>query len=90
MNQSDLITWMSKRNGITKVQANEMLGMVLDALSHAMLHASRVRLKNIGTFNLRAQAARVGRNPNTGTAIRIPPRNTIKFRPSQALIRGVN
>ena len=36
----------------------------------------------LGTFSVQQKSERVGRNPRTGAAVKIPPRKVIKFRPT--------
>ena len=42
----------------------------------------RLTLTGLGTFSVQQKAERVGRNPRTGAAVKIPPRKVIKFRPT--------
>jgi DNA-binding protein HU-beta len=49
-----------------------------------------VTLVGFGTFAVTARAARTGRNPRTGEAIKIKKAKVPKFRPGKALKDAVN
>ena len=42
----------------------------------------KLTLTGLGTFSVQQKPERVGRNPRTGAAVKIPPRKAIKFRPT--------
>lgn len=48
----------------------------------SLREGERLTLTGLGTFNVQQRPERVGRNPRTGAAVKIPPRKVIKFRPS--------
>ncbi|KAF4531030.1 hypothetical protein B566_EDAN019324 [Ephemera danica] len=54
-------------------------------LSQAAVTEKGVRLLGVGSFAITHRAARTGRNPRTGTSIRIPPRRVVKFTPARGL-----
>lgn len=69
----------------TKAAAEKVYVTFCKILSDAAVTEEGVRLPQVGTFAVTHRAARTGRNPRTGKAIRIPARNAIKFTPSQSL-----
>lgn len=69
----------------TKTAAEKAYIAFCKILSDAAVSPDGVRLPRIGTFAVTERAARTGRNPKTGQAIRIPARKAIKFTPSEAL-----
>ena len=48
----------------------------------SLREGERLTLTGLGTFSVQQKAARVGRNPRTGAAVKIPPRKAVKFRPT--------
>ena len=48
----------------------------------ALRQGERLTLTGLGTFSVVQKAERVGRNPRTGAAVRIPSRKAVKFRPA--------
>ncbi|MBO4836005.1 MAG: HU family DNA-binding protein, partial [Lachnospiraceae bacterium] len=50
----------------------------------------KVQLVGFGTFELSKRAARKGRNPQTGEAMKIKASKTPKFKPGKAFKDAVN
>jgi len=50
----------------------------------------KVRISRLGIFKLKWQAAKKGRNPQTGEAIEIPSQNRVVFKPAADLRRFIN
>lgn len=67
----DLVDVIAKKNGISKVKANEVLGTVLDEIVASVASGKDVTIVGFGTFSQRARAARTGRNPATGAVLKI-------------------
>jgi DNA-binding protein HU-beta len=49
-----------------------------------------VRINNFLTFQVKKQAARVGRNPLTGEAVNVPEKNRLTVKLATALKKAVN
>ncbi len=69
----------------TKTSAEKAYITFCKILADAAVSQDGVRLPRIGTFTITHRAARTGRNPKTGQAIRIPARKAVKFTPAQSL-----
>ena len=69
----------------TKTSAEKAYTTFCKILADAAVSQDGVRLPRIGTFTITHRAARTGRNPKTGQAIRISARKAVKFTPSQSL-----
>jgi integration host factor subunit beta len=50
----------------------------------------RIELRGFGSFSLHFRPARVGRNPNTGTPVALPPKHVPHFKPGKALREAVS
>ena len=80
MNKSELIDQIAKDSGITKTQANEALDSLTSAVVSTLKKGDKVTLVGFGTFSVSSRAARVGRNPQTGAALKIKARKVPKFK----------
>ncbi len=80
MNKAELIEKIGKDASITKVQANLALDSFTDTVIGALKKGDKVTLVGFGTFSVTARAARVGRNPQTGAALKIKARKVPKFK----------
>jgi DNA-binding protein HU-beta len=63
----------------------DMVGLVAKHLKKG----SRIRIGGLGILQVRKRAARMGRNPATGEAIKIKASKKVAFRPSKELKEAV-
>jgi DNA-binding protein HU-beta len=89
MNKSDLIDAIAKGASITKVQSEAALSSTLEAIRKALKKGDRVQLVGFGTFSVTKRAARIGRNPQTGKALKIAARKVAKFKAGKDLSSAV-
>lgn len=80
MNKYELVNEMAEAAGITKKQATTALQSLMDGITKSLKSGKRVTLVGFGTFNVTKRAARKGRNPATGAAIKIKAKKVVKFR----------
>ena len=78
-NKADLIKELEKRLG-NKKAANDALEAVLDTIVRETVRGGKVAITGFGTFDRVERAARTGRNPRTGTSVRIPKSKAPRFR----------
>lgn len=90
MNKGDLINKIAENAGITKGQAEDALGAVLDGITSALKSDDSVTLVGFGTFSVSKRDARTGRNPQTGESIQIAAKNVAKFKPGKKLSDAIN
>ena len=89
MNKSELVDSMASAAGISKAAAEKSLTGFLDAVTNALAGGDKVTLVGFGTFSVTKRAARQGRNPQTGKAIKIPARTVARFKPGSKLADAV-
>ncbi|MFN8276714.1 MAG: HU family DNA-binding protein [Chitinophagales bacterium] len=90
MNKGDLIEKIAKDTKLSKVQANDALDAVIDAIQGALSKGQKVTLVGFGTFSVAKRAARTGRNPRTGKEIKIKAKKIAKFKAGNELAKKVN
>ncbi|HUW39188.1 MAG TPA: HU family DNA-binding protein [Rhodocyclaceae bacterium] len=90
MNKSELIDQIAKSADISKAAAGRALDATIGAVKAAMKKGQMVTLVGFGTFYVGKRAARTGRNPRTGAAIKIKAAKMPKFRAGKALKDAVN
>lgn len=83
MNKTQLIDCIQAKlgEGATKKCAETALNAVLGAIKDAVA-TDKVQLVGFGTFEMKTRAARTGRNPQTGAAMKIAASSTLSFKPS--------
>ena len=85
MNKAELIEHMAKNADLNKAQAGRALDALVDAVRRTLKKGDSVSLIGFGTFAVTKRAARTGRNPRTGVAIKIKAAKIPKFRPGKGL-----
>jgi DNA-binding protein HU-beta len=80
MNKAQLIEKIASETNISKAQAEAILDCTIDTIKRTVKKGDDVKLVGFGTFTKAKRKARVGRNPQTGKAIKIPAAWTPKFR----------
>ena len=74
MNKADLIQKIAKDSKVSKVAAAKMIDSLVDNVTKSLKKGERVTLVGFGTFSVHRRKARIGRNPQTGEAIKIAAR----------------
>ena len=90
MNKTELVDAIAKETGLTKKDAGNALDAIIETVSKALKKKDKVQLVGFGTFETSKRAARTGKNPQTGEAIKIPAAVVPKFKPGKALKDAVN
>lgn len=90
MNKSELINHISEDADISKAAAARALNSFIDNVGKSITKGQTVSLIGFGTFSQKKRAARAGRNPQTGVAIKIAAAKVVKFTPGKALKDRVN
>ena len=90
MNKSELIEAVAKYADMSKAAAEKAIDGTLISIRGSLKKGSSVTLVGFGTFKVGKRAARVGRNPRTGEAIKIKAARVPKFSAGKALKDAVN
>ncbi|RXZ38925.1 HU family DNA-binding protein [Oxalobacteraceae bacterium CAVE-383] len=90
MNKTELIEQIADKAGISKAASNRALDALIEAVSKTLKKNGSVTLIGFGTFSVSKRAARAGRNPRTGEAIKIKAAKVPKFKPGKGLKDAVN
>jgi DNA-binding protein HU-beta len=84
MNKGDLVDVVAKVV-CSKKEAVAAVDCVLDSIAKALKKGDKVTLVGFGTFSVAKRAARAGRNPKTGAAIKIKAKKVPKFTAGKGL-----
>ena len=86
MLRSELVTRLQDEYPDMRAQDVEaMVEVVLDEIIRALEKGDRVELRGFGAFSVRLRAARQGRNPRTGAAVKVAAKNVPFFKPGKEL-----
>ena len=90
MNKEELVKEISKKTKLSQKISSDVLSATLEIIQKTVAKGKKVTLVGFGTFEPRKRAARTGRNPQTGAAIKIPASTQPKFRAGKALKDALN
>jgi DNA-binding protein HU-beta len=90
VNKSELIDQIAKSADLSKAAAGRALDASIAAVKASLKKGGMVTLVGFGTFYVGKRAARSGRNPRTGAAIKIKAAKVPKFRAGKGLKDAVN
>jgi len=90
MNKGELVDKIAAATGISKTAAGGAIDTIIEAVTGTLKKGGRVTLVGFGTFSVSQRKARNGRNPQTGSVIKIAARKVAKFTPGIELKKSVN
>jgi DNA-binding protein HU-beta len=70
---------------LTKREGEAILGDLVGMITKHLKKGERIRIAGLGILQVRARAARMGRNPATGEAIKIKASKKVAFRAAKDL-----
>ena len=79
MNKSELVEAIAKAADISKAAAERALSGMIDAVVKTVAKGDAVTLVGFGSFKSAKRAARTGKNPKTGEALKIAATTVPKF-----------
>jgi len=90
LNKTEMIETVSKTADISKAAAGRAVEAMITAVRGSLKKGQMVTIVGFGTFYVGKRAARSGRNPRTGVAIKIKAAKVPKFRAGKALKDALN
>jgi len=89
MNKAGIVDAVHEKLGGTKVQAEEIVDLVIDSVVGTLKKGGEVSIAGLGIFSTKTRAARQARNPRIGEVISVPAMRVPKFRAAKALKEAV-
>lgn len=85
LGKSDLVDVMAEKAGLSKKDSAAALDALLTGVTTALKKGAKVQLTGFGTFEVRKRKARMGKNLQTGEAIKIPASKVPAFKAGKTL-----
>ncbi|MCF8179339.1 MAG: HU family DNA-binding protein [Sulfuritalea sp.] len=79
MNKSELIEAVAERAELSKAAVNKAIDAMTEVITSVISAGNPVALIGFGTFKSVKRAARTGKNPKTGAALKIAAKSVPKF-----------
>jgi integration host factor subunit beta len=83
--KKDIVRQISERIGETQLKTKEIVQRTFDAIVATLLEVGRIELRKFGVFEVKQRKARKARNPQTGEAVEVPPKNVVTFKPGKVM-----
>lgn len=91
MTKSDLIEILSlKQSQLAYKDVELSVKTMLEQMAQTLANGERIEIRGFGSFSLHFRPSRLGRNPKTGEAVSLPPKNVPHFKPGKELRERVN
>lgn len=85
MNKTELVAAMAETSGLSKKDCETALNAFTEVVEKALKDGDKVQLVGFGSFEVKARAARTGRNPRTKEPVEIPASKAPVFKAGKAL-----
>ena len=89
MNKAELVEYVAKQTKMTKRGAEDAVNATLNGIKKNVKKGG-VQLVGFGSFTVVSRKGRMGRNPQTGEAIKIKAKKVPKFVAGKGLKDAVN
>ncbi|MCM1187098.1 MAG: HU family DNA-binding protein [Lachnoclostridium sp.] len=90
MNKTELVAAIAENAAISKKDAEKAVKAFTEVVTAELKKGGKVQLVGFGTFEVAKRAAREGRNPQTGKAMKIKASKAPKFKAGKALKDALN
>lgn len=80
-----LIQDIASNENVTQAEAERMINAVIEAIAFNLRVGNSVCISNIGTLSPVSKAERLARNPQTGEAVYVPAKLTVRWTASPTL-----
>lgn len=75
---------------ITIKKSRDVVDWIFNAIQNSLDKGENIRIQGVGTISVIKRKARRGRNLQTGEAINIPAKRTLKIKPCAEMLRRLN
>ena len=91
MTKSELINQLADKQPQLDYRDVELaVKELMEQMGQALAAGERIEVRGFGSFSLHYRPARTGRNPKTGTSVRVPEKYVPHFKPGKELRERVN
>ncbi len=85
MNKAELINAAAEKAGLSKKDTEAAITAAIAVITENLAQDEKIQLVGFGSFEVKARAERIGRNPKTKEQIKIPASKVPVFKAGKAL-----
>lgn len=90
MSKTDLVNYIAEETGLTKADASRALEAMMDGVVKGLKEEGKVTLTGFCTYTAKQKEEKMGRNPKTGEAVKIPARMAVTIKAGSKLKDALN
>jgi integration host factor subunit alpha len=90
MTKVDIVENIYEKVGFPKAEVAKIVESVFDIIKETLQREDKIVVSGFGRFVTRNKKARRGRNPQTGSDMKIGPRRVLTFKPSPVFVASLN
>jgi integration host factor subunit beta len=88
--KADLVEEVARVTDLPLKESEAIVETIFGSIISALQGGDRIEIRGFGSFSIHHRRGRIGRNPNTGTKVEVPPKRIPVFKPSRELKNHVN
>ena len=85
MTKADSVRQIAQETGLTKTDVAAVVDGFIESVIESLQQGDHIEIRGFGTFKSVTRAPRTGRNPRTGSEVKISSRRAPVFKPSKEL-----
>jgi len=80
LTKADIADAVFQKTNLGKAQSSQVVDSLFEIIKETLASGEDVLISGFGKWSVKAKQERLGRNPQTGTALRLPPRKVVRFK----------
>ena len=90
LTKADIADAVFQKTNLGKARSSQVVDALFEFIKEALASGEDVLISGFGKWSVKAKQERLGRNPQTGTALRLPPRKVVRFKCPPVFQRRLN
>jgi integration host factor subunit beta len=90
MTKADLISHVVEKTDLTRHITTVIVDTFFDSLKESLIRGEGIEIRGFGSFSVRSDGARKGRNPKNGKSVDVPSKSFPFFKVRKELKERVN
>ena len=80
LTKADIADAVFQKTNLGKAQSSQVVDSLFELIKETLASGEDVLISGFGKWSVKEEQERLGRNPQTGTPLRLPPRKVVRFK----------
>jgi integration host factor subunit beta len=85
VSKKEICKTVCEQTGRNSYEVEQVVQAFMDGIIDTLGAGHRLEFREFGVFELRRRRARLARNPKTGSAVQVPERTVVAFKPGKVM-----